>query len=433
MQTGSELGRIDANSDAALLELERASLGGNLREAMMQKSEVVGKICAIVAGECKTAFGERLASLVLTGSAARDEVTISNVPGGWKLLSDTEFLVVVHRNAGTDERAIESAKRQSAVKLRDAGIDVCIDLAVVVPSYFGSLSPTIFSCELRLCGRVITGDAHVLDLIPKFTINDISREDAWRLLCNRMIEQLEFVDDLQNSPTELTSRLHYATVKLYLDIATSYLIFAGQYAPTYSERAKRLSALTAQRNDAVPFPLAKFAARVAECTSWKLSGDEESFEQHVEFWQEAISYMRRLWRWEMIQLTSATDELTVAALSREFATQQTANQRLRGWISFVKRDGWMKSLVRGPHLLKLASRATPRYLVYQAAAEIAFRLPCLIKHDGQPPRLDLKWDEIQNLLPQRAPRSTSGSRLPWRRIVDDILWNYSQFLRSTRA
>ena len=400
----------------------------------MRRDEVVQQICDVVAAECKCVFAHRLFSLILTGSAARDEITMTQVGTGWKLTSDAEFLVVVRKtDERLDSKLADSLKYEGASKLRSQGIDVSIDLAVVDASYLKELPPHIFSYELRNCGKVVLGDPSILEVIPKFTAAQLSKEDAWRLLCNRMIEQLAFVDDLENCPAELTPQLAYATVKLYLDMATSYLVFTDQYAPTYGERAKRLRVLADRPNDATPFPLVKFASRVAECTSWKLSGDQESCDADMEFWHEAISYMRRLWRWEMIQLTQANGELTVANLSSLLAEELTIRQRLRGWISVVKRRGWFKSFGRWPHWMRLANRSTPRYLVYRAATEIAFRLPCLIKHGGAPPRLDVNWEEIRETLPEWAPRSSSGDGATWRKLVDDVAWNYAEFLRGTRA
>lgn len=434
MQDGADLERSSGRRDIALEEATCGLTHENQDEVMTQRSEVVQKICDVVAGECSAAFGDRVVSLILTGSAARGEATILNAGEGWKLSSDAEFLLVVQSTAeSADAGSADLVKQESTKKLRSQGIEVSLDLAVVRPSYLQALPPHIFSYELRSCGKVILGDSSVLDLIPQFAAQEISREDAWRLLCNRMIEQLAFVDDLENATVELTPRLNYATVKLYLDMATSYLVFARHYAPTYHERADRLSALASQPNEQAPFPLTKFASRVAECTSWKLSGDEESCDRGVEFWHEAISYMRRLWRWEMIQLTHASGELTIASLTNRLAEQQTTKQRFRGWISAAKRNGWVKSCAQWPRWGKLASRSTPRYLVYQVAAEIAFRLPCLIKHNGEPPRLDVNWRELQSLLPVRAPQSNSPSTAVWRKLVDDVLWNYAAFLRSTRA
>jgi hypothetical protein len=322
MQDHLPLMRTSERRDVAPRQAGPCLAGDNRDEIPVQRAGVIQRICDIVVAECKTIFGHRMISLVLTGSAARGEATIGKTEEGWKLSGDVEFLVVVGRTSErADSRAVAQIKQQAAKKLRTQGVDVAIDIAVATPSYFQALPPHIFSNELRSCGKIVAGDLTVLGLIPKIAAQEISREDAWRLLCNRMIEQLSFVNDLENSTTELTPRLHYATVKLYLDMATSYLVFTGHYAPTYQERAVRLTALAAQSKERAPFPLAKFASRVVECTSWKLSGDEETCNRSIEFWHEGISYMRRLWRWEMIQMTEGTSEVrkttnAQAALSR---------------------------------------------------------------------------------------------------------------------
>jgi hypothetical protein len=403
-------------------------------ELVTRRIEVVQKICEVVSAECKTAFGNRVISLIVTGSAARGEATIVNSGHGWKLLGDAEFLIVVQNTAeSVDARCTDSLKRESERKLRRQGIEVSIDLAVVEASYFKKLPPYIFSYELRVCGRVVSGDPSVLELIPRFTVSDISREDAWRLLCNRMIEQLEFVVDLERSPEQLTPRLHYATVKLYLDMATSYLTFMGCYAPTYRDRAERLAKLAIEPTDDNPFSVSKFAARVAECTSWKLTGDEAGRDSRVELWREAIRYLRRLWRWQMIQMTNERNDSTIAGLSACFARQQKPAQRLRGWISLIKRRGLLKSSPQWPRWIRLASYSTPRYLVYQAAAEVAFRLPCLLKHGDRLAGLNIRWREMRDLLPERAPESKSFPHAVYWELVSDVLWNYSEFLKDTRA
>jgi hypothetical protein len=391
-------------------------------------------ICAQAVETIMTTSAEGLLAIVLTGSLARDEGTFVVRSDFLELLGDADFLLVYghgtrRSNSGTDS----SLNRKIEVNLLNRGIRCRVHANAVSQRYFRRLPRAIFTYELKKCGRLVAGDSKVLESIPDFTGAEISRDDAWRMLCNRIIEHLAFVGDLSNTGSQLSPELHYATVKLFLDMATSYLVFAGEYAPTYRERADRLMALARQSNHQSPFPLTKFASRVAECTSWKISGDEEGCDRRVELWHDAISYMRRLWRWEMIELTHARNDLTIAGLSNQLARQQTVSQRVRGWASVVKRSGWLKSASQWPRWMRLATRSTPRYLVYQAAAEVAFRLPCLVKHSGQPPRLDVNWLEIQALLPEHAPKPSSKVGEPWRALVDDVLWNYSKFLEGTRA
>lgn len=403
-------------------------------EIVIRRDAVVQNTCDVVITQCIEAFGDRIEALILTGSAARGESTIVSLDGGWKVLGDAEFLLVLRETSTTtDAKLSDVVKRDSMEKLRSQGILVVLDIGVVTESYLKKLPPHIFSYELRACGKIVSGDPRKLELIPRYTAGMISKEDAWRLLCNRMIEQLKFVHDLENSPFQLTPSLYYATVKLYLDMASSYLVFAGEYAPTYRERAQRLNALANKARMETPFPLRKFAARVAECTAWKLSGEEEDSDRRLEVWLEAVSYLRRLWRWELIQLTTNSQDTTIAGLTSHFSSQQSLSHRIRGWISLVKRSGWLRSISEWPRWLSLAFRSTPRYLVYQSAAEVAFRLPCLIKHGGQPPRLNVDWREIRSRLPVLSTTSNSISDSTWLGLVNDILWNYSHFLQDTRA
>lgn len=424
--TGSQIltgesGKATARLDEKNRATERAPQTRNLISA--RAIEIV-----------RASFGDGLRAIVLTGSLARDEATIIEHSHGSELLGDADFLMAF--SAGSPmPRVVEEAALSQRIEeiLLKEGLRCTVHAHAVSPQYFQTLPPAIFSYELRNCGRVVWGDPGILRLIPDFSVADLPREDAWRMLCNRMIEHLAFVHRLSPDSAELPTDLHYATVKLFLDMATSYLVFARQYAPSYQERAKRLQSMAANSVANAPFPLAKFAMRVSECTMWKLTGDDVYCESGVELWKEAISYMRRLWRWQAMELAGKTGILTVAELSRELARRQTAKQRLRGWASLVKRRGGLKNAAQWPRWVTIAFQATPRYLVYQAAAEVAFRLPCLVKHSGQPPRLDVNWAELRALLPERTPQSRYTDEALWRKLVDDVLWNYSQFLEGTTA
>jgi len=391
-------------------------------------------ICRHIVERCLSVYGNRLRAIVLAGSLARNEATFIRAGKGWKLLGDADCFLVFQKNALLPSDT-ETMSLQCKIegRLVEGGLSGKIGLSAVTPRFLKNLTALISTFELRNSGQVLWGERDILSLIPNFSESEIAREDAWRMLCNRMIEQLAFAGDLSNMSTEMPPELHYATVKLFLDMATSYLVFAGHYAPSFQERSKRLSALAERSSDDTPFPLKKFAARVAEFTLWKVSGEEGDCDRGMELWHEAISYMRRLWRWEVIQLTGVRGEMTISALSERLSTIQTPEQRLRGWLSVAKRRGFLKSWRSWPRWVRLSFNSTPRYLVYRAAAEVAFRLPCLIKHSGQPPRLDVDWRDVQALLPEQVQRSKSDQAFLWREIVEDIIWNYSEFLLGTRA
>ncbi|HEV2119241.1 MAG TPA: hypothetical protein VGS11_03895 [Candidatus Bathyarchaeia archaeon] len=400
---------------------------------MMQSDAVIRDICDVVKAECNAVFGDRILSLVLTGSAARGEATIVHSENGWKVLGDAELLVILRRTPTVaDKTSMDVVKRASADKLRSQGIVVAIDLGVVTGSYLKNLPPYIFSYELRANGRVVSGDPTILQLIPQFAITDISREDAWRMLCNRMIEQLSFVDDLSKSIAQMTQNLHYATVKLFLDMATSYLVFVGKYEPTYRERAKRLESLAGEDGNEAPFPLRKFANRIAECTAWKLSGDESNCDLRLELWHEAISYLRQLWRWEVMRMIKTTGNFSDAELCSRLSKQLTRWQKLRGWASVLKRSGGFKSWHNWRRWSKLGLRATPRYWIYRAGMEMAFNLPDLVAPTADGSKLGLDYLQLASILPMCKMKSGSREEV-WRLLARQIAANYWKYLADTRA
>ena len=87
----------DLKHEVSLAEEYRSHHREIQDEFMMRRNEVVQKICDTVDSECSTAFGNRVVSLIVTGSAARGEATIVNSGNGWKLLGDAEFLLVVQQ------------------------------------------------------------------------------------------------------------------------------------------------------------------------------------------------------------------------------------------------------------------------------------------------------------------------------------------------
>lgn len=391
-------------------------------------------ICREIVERCLSAWGDRILAVVLTGSLARNEATFIRRGERRKLLGDADCFIVFRKtDALPAEAEAESLQVTIETSLAQEGLTAKVGLSCVSPRFLGGLPSLISVYELRECGEVLWGDGGILSLVPSFSAHDLSCEDAWRMLCNRMIEQLAYVNDLSASSVALTLGLHYATVKLFLDMGTSFLVFAGHYAPSFRERSQRLLLLAENPHCNAPFPLKKFATRVAELTEWKISGEGRDCNRSIELWHEAIGYMRRLWRWEMIQLTDAPRDLTIGGYISKLAKQQAAKQRIRGWLSVARRRGSLKSWRSWARWMRLYFNSSPRYLIYRAAAEVAFRLPCLIKSADRPRRLDVDWRAIQSHLPELAPRLNADREITWRELTNDVLWNYSEFLLSTRA
>jgi hypothetical protein len=407
------------------------------RELAPQAAGLQSAISSAVVAACTHAFGDRLRGIVLTGSLARREATFVHDSAGWDALGDAEFFVVFEQRCALPSAPLTESVRQEAERtLMGHGICCHIGLSPVHPAYLRQLQPHILAYELRECGQVVWGDPGLLSLIPPFPASAILLEDAWRLLCNRMVEYLAVAADLLQPDRPLPPAVFYRTVKLYLDTATSFLVFAGEYEPTYARRAARLRALAAAPRPGMelPFPLDVFADRLAFCTAFKLRGpayreeDAAVFqgEQAGVFWRDAVAYARGLWRWELRRLTGSAEGLSDRDLMRAWMRRQPLHVKLRGWASILRRCGWARSWRFWPRWFRLAVVGTPRHWVYAAAAELCFGLP-----DGQAGGKQLDWKELQSWLPLVDTVDTRP--LGWPEFCGQVTANYHRFLETTCA
>lgn len=392
-------------------------------------SEAAAEARRILVEEARRAVaricGSAARALVLTGSFARGEASVLPRAGDLIVLGDVEFLLVLKKGVHLSAQAELVARREIETAALHRGVHCPVDVAMVHAGFFRSLPPHVFSFELRACGEVVWGDRSVLALIPPLTANGLDREDAWRLLGNRIVEQLGAMEDVSRPESEPPLRMQCHTIKLFLDMATSLLVFTGDYAPTYRQRADRLFRLASRTSRRMPFPLEKFASRVSDCTRWKLQ-PEEVPRLGWEFAQEARAYARHLWLWELQQLTGLGDAVGERILMRRWMKAQSYRARVRGWLSAGRRLGGFKEWRRWPRFLRLAARCSPRYLVYAAAVDLFFS-PAWMAPGSEGPR---------------SSRVVGARELPlarWRgderttTLAAEIVRNYRQLLVGTRA
>jgi len=416
-------------------EIRETSGTSTLPVAMPEKSHLRSILVEEALRVCLSQYGNGLRAIVLTGSLARNEATFVREANHWRMQGDADLFLVHKENvAPLSDAALQSLAADIEAGLAARQIHVHMGLASVPPQYLRRLVPRISTYELLACGQVLWGDAQVLSLIPSFKIAEIPREDAWQMLCNRFIEFLEHAAEISSATKEISPSLHYATVKLFLDTATSYLVFADSYEPTFQSRAQRLRDLAndPRANAAAPFPLKDFSDRVSVSTDWKLSGRSEDRNTHTAYCEEAMSYARRLWRWELERLTGAAPGLHNACLWIRCAQQQSALQRSRGWLSVVRRRGWHQGWRYWPRWLRLSLRATPRFWIYRAAGELLWRPPRFVEQTNEPLPRDGVWEQLRSFLPELAPNTLQGEQ-PWQQAARDVVWNYKEFLIGTDA
>lgn len=379
---------------------------------------------------CTQVYKPHLRAVVLTGSVARDEGTAVTQGRTHVVLGDAEFFVVFHDRyvLPTDtDLAVLVGKVEE--RLRRRNIVARVSLDGVHARYFRGVRPSIFGYELRECGRVCWGDPDILRLIPAFTVADIPREDAWRLLANRLVEQLEGFEELAGAESALSSALYYRTVKLYLDMATSLLVFAGGYAPTYAERARALALLGPPARLAWPFAMESFAEDVTTLTEWKLNGASAPTDVPRAFWERAVERAEQLWYWELAQLTDLPSGRPGADLLHAWIRRQPLSARLRGWAHVARRGG-RSAIHRWPQWLQTAVMCSPRYAVYAVAAPMVFELrrASVARQHPDLASFGSRQGELPFAIPHACPDAADVKA-----VVAAVLDNYRQFLVGTRA
>jgi hypothetical protein len=389
------------------------------------------------AAKCARHFGSALRAVVLTGSLARGEGSLSSDGTPGKLASDAEFVVILHDRAPLPKSS-DTTKLSAEIESQLAvdGVQCHISLSCAHGDFLRKMRPHIFAYELKTCGKVLLGEQNILSLIPSFAPTDIPLEDSWRLLSNRMIEMAEGLCEAHSlGRGPVPQDVFYRAIKLNLDTATSLLIFKGNYAPSYRQRSQNISDLAKNSVDAtgLPFSLTQVALLTAECTDWKLLGNT-AVRDAVDWQWIAITCRNAslLWEWELRRMTKAEGELSPAELCMRLMRQQPLALRIRGWLYVMRREGWKKTSTQWPRWLNLARKASPRFWVYSTIGELFARLDPRIEVGVERELSKPNWNILRECLPV-LPQSPSPSTDEWQRTAKDAVWNYRQFLVDTRA
>jgi hypothetical protein len=381
-------------------------------------------------------FKPGLRSLILTGSLARGEATVLVKDGVWKFPGDAEFLLLFHdRFPLPSEADIAFLGRRIEAGLQKQNVQCCIGLSGCHAKYLANLRPHIFAYELRKYGHIVWGDRSVLQLIPGFSTSEIPLEDGWRLLCNRMVEHLEEMASADSISPEIRDELFYSTLKLCLDSATSLLLFAGAYEPSYRRRAERLKELARDQNEiqklSLPFSLQEFSGFLSFCTDLKLSADGGSWGAAPwEFWETGVEYAALLGNWELARLTGVSTPSSSEELMARWIESESLIRNLYAWSSVLRQAPWQKSLLHWPRWVWQALYGSPRYQIYALAFALFDRLTAIRKQESE----GVSADSELLFRCSRLPLALSRNGLKgWRRLASEIGWNYHQFLEDTRA
>lgn len=324
----------------------------------------------------------RLSGVVLTGSFARGEGSFIEENGRVKVLGDIEFLGVVEDKSSLSALTIALKREEGALseELDKMGVECKIDVVPALRRYFRTARPSIFAYELRAHGQLIAGDSAVLGEMPVFGSAEIPRLDAFYLLNNRIMEQLENYCALSAGHIGAAEKAAYGIAKFYLDLATSILTFEGAYVPTYRARAGALKKLK-PAGLMEPEVYAELLKKIDYWTGVKLNPSKDAFafssEQVLVDWKELAGFVHVVWQWELSALLGAKGD--TASLARSFAGECPRSEAAIHWLKLVYRAMRMRKL-RGLAGARLTLRH-PRHLLYMNAALRYFHLAGLA--DGQ--------------------------------------------------
>jgi hypothetical protein len=323
-----------------------------------------------------------VAGVLLTGSFARGEGTViprPRIKSRW--LSDVECLVVI-RGGIVSKQEIDRSLRQIELESNsdcgNAARGIKVELRAILPEGMLRLRPTIFTQELCEHSKLLWGDPAAIPVPHEPALGEaISKHDAFRLLNNRIVEQIAVRSEYSDRTGDSTA-VAYSLVKFWIDLGTSLSVFLGCYRPGYQSRQKPVEdALRAHPEILGPEMSGRLISRFHDAMAQKLcqtgfpSGDLA-----CEF-SEAVEIARATWNWESGQLSgTSTDAGDWRGIFARLRSLETAAQRLRDWARVLRQPSGLRQL--GPRAMLAAARVG-------SLATLIYGTGCVI---------DFFWDEI---------------------------------------
>jgi predicted nucleotidyltransferase len=320
--------------------------------------------------------------VLLTGSFARGEGTvIANPESGSRWLSDVECLVVVRGGVISKQeiqRAMRQVERDTNSESGVAARGIKVELRAILIEGMLRLRPAIFTRELCEHAKLIWGDPAAIPA-PRVAISGaaISRHDAFRLLNNRIIEQIAVRSEYADRASDSIA-VAYSLAKFWIDLGTSLSVFLGCYLPGYQSRQKPVEDAILAHPEILGAEMSgRLICRFRNAMAQKLGQARFPSGDLAPEFNEAVEIARATWNWESAQLTGATaaggDWRGIFA---RLGSLETAAQRLRDWARLLRQPSGVQQL--GPRAMLAAARVG-------SLATLIYGSGCVI---------DFFWDEI---------------------------------------
>jgi hypothetical protein len=346
------------------------------------QDEVRGELEGLLARVRESAAAPSVAGVLLTGSFARGEGTIiANGENKSRWLSDVECLVVVQGGVvpmWEIQRSMRQIESDTNSDCASVARGIKVELRAILIEGMMRLRPAIFTEELCQHAKLLWGDPTSIP-VPRVPPNGtaIAKSDAFRLLNNRIIEQIAIRSEYAQQLSDST-RVAYSLTKFWIDLGTSLSVFLECYRPGYQSRQKPFEDALHLNQQILGQEMSnRLIARFRNAMAQKLGRTGISSEDIAGEFDEAVEIARATWDWESNQLigtnTAAGDWRRIfARLSRV----ETAAQRFRDWARLFRQPSRLRQL--GPRAMLTAARVG-------SLATLIYGSGCMI---------DFFWDDI---------------------------------------
>jgi hypothetical protein len=296
-------------------------------------------------------------------------------------LSDVECLVVVRGGVVSKQeiqRAMRQVERDTNSESGVAARGIKVELRAILTEGMLRLRPAIFTRELCEHAKLIWGDPASIPA-PRIPIRgvSVSRHDAFRLLNNRIVEQIAVRSEYADRAGDSTA-VAYSLAKFWIALGTSLSVFLGCYLPGYQSRQKPVEdALLAHPEILGEEISGKLICRFRNAMAQKLGQARFPSGDLAPEFNEAVEIARATWNWESGQLTGATAAgADWRGIFSRLGSLETAAQRLRDWARLLRQPSGLQQL--GPRAMLAAARVG-------SLATLIYGTGCVI---------DFFWDEI---------------------------------------
>ena len=201
-------------------------------ELLIMQNDIVEYLLEHAVNKYCEAFGEKIISIICSGSIARNEYSIFKTTDANMLFSDLDLLIVLKNKQKLKPLVIKTTNDISSELKSKPFYSPFFKITASVCS-IGDLKrlPRIFrNYETKESGKVIYGK-NVLNVIPQINIDNIDNIDLNRLLIERLYQQYIF-----NNQIDSFMYKSFFLCRNILEIPSILLPHIGILKPSYAER-----------------------------------------------------------------------------------------------------------------------------------------------------------------------------------------------------